>query len=473
MQPIVVRKRVMPSHRLSTNTRRWGSLTTGALLLASCSSLLGIEDPVPRDCSGDACDPEPEGGSGGAPVTTGGHPAVAAGAGAANKPNEGGAGGELTTLKAGGGEGGAINATEVAGMGGETGGAPPQIECNGSERRCNIYQPQICVSGHWMDDGDECALACVDGACQTPASCSAEAAVAPCAEGASCCETIWVPGGTYLMGQGDDEDPDATYERTVSGFYLDRFEVTVGRFQYFQSHFVLPNEGEGAHPRIPASGWREAWEQIPHPFADGRNAVPSDGDELGVQVVDDCDAPTRDADHPGRPINCVNWFVAFAFCAFDGGRLPTEAEWNYAAAFGSAQRPYPWSQSSEDMSIDSTHATFNNYPMPSPDLPTPVGSWPLGRGGFERFAGQGHDDLAGNVAEWTLDHWLEVPPAACGSDCLAAWTQGVDERVVRGGGYPSPYYELRSGARTWAKAEAIDSFWGFRCVRDIEKLSIE
>lgn len=455
----------MPSHRLSTNARRLGSLTTGALLLASCSSLLGIEDPVPRDCSGDACEPE-AGGSGGVPVASGGQPAGAAGA--ENKPSDSGAGagGELTTLKAGGGEGGAINATDAAGMGGETGGAPPQIECDDNERRCNIYQPQICVSGHWMDDGEECPLACVDGACQMPPSCSAEAAVAPCAEGASCCETIWVPGGTYLMADGDEEDPETSYRRTVSGFYLDRFEVTVGRFRYFLSNFTLPAEGAGAHPLVPGSGWRKAWEELPHPLESGRKAVAVDGEDLAKQVVDDCYASTWSADHPGLPINCINWYAAFAFCAFDGGRLPTEAEWNYVAAFGPAQRPYPWSESASDFGINSSRASFYDFPTPPADLPSVVGSFPAGRGGFFRHVGGGHDDLAGNVYEWTVDQWLDEPPHDCGIDCLAAWSEGSEDRVIRGGAFANDASYVRSGSRLPAPASAIDSLHGFRCARD-------
>lgn len=462
MPPIVIRKRVMPSHRFSARARRLAPTLTGALLLASCSSLLGIEDPVPRDAEGGSS-------SGGVPASTAGKSSIVAGS--ENKPSDGGTAGEAPTPKVDGGEGGAIHSTEIGGAGGETGGAPPQIECVNNERRCDVYQRQICVSGHWMDDGDECPLACVDGECQEPPSCSAEAAVAPCAEGASCCDTIWVPGGTYQMADGDEEDPETSYERTVSGFYLDRFEVTVGRFQYFQTHFQLPGVGEGGHPRIAGSGWTSAWADLPHPFEDGRKAVPTDANDLAKQLIDDCDSPTRNADHPGLPINCVNWFVAFAFCAFDGGRLPTEAEWNYVAAFGSAQRPYPWSESTEDRSIDSTRATFNNYPMPSPDAPTPVGTWPLGRAAFERFAERGHDDLSGNVAEWTLDQWLETPPEQCESDCLASWSD--QERVVRGGAYGSPYADLFAGSRTYASADELASYWGFRCARDIVTTSTE
>jgi sulfatase modifying factor 1 len=460
MPPIVIRKSVMPAHHLATRARRLGPSITGALLLASCSSLLGIEDPVPRDCRGDACAGEA---NGGVPNGSAGKAAVVAGS--ENQPTEGGVGGEPTTPKGGAGEGGQIHSTEIGGAGGETGGAPPQIDCENGEKRCNVYQRQICVSGHWMDDGPECALACVDGACQNPASCAEPLGPSACVDGASCCETIWMDGGEYLMGDGDDLD-DVSYERTVSGFYLDRFEVTVGRFRVFQDAYALPNEGDGAHPLVVGSGWQKAWEDIPHDFADGRKAVPVDGDDLVLQLTDDCDTSTWAAADPELPINCVNWYVAFAFCAFDGGRLPTEAEWNYAAAFGDAQRPYPWSETSTDTIIDSTRATFYDYPNSPPDSPTAVGSHSTGRGGFYRFLGRGHDDLAGNISEWVADSWQEVPEPQC-ADCLEGWANAATDHVVRGGAFQSDYSFLRVGSRSSTPTASVSSSFGFRCARDL------
>jgi len=62
--------------------------------------------------------------------------------------------------------------------------------------------------------------------------------------------------------------------------------------------------------------------------------------------------------NPDVPMNCVDWYVAFAFCAWDGSRLPTEAEWNFAASGGTAQRIYPWSTAPGPV-IDSTFAWYN------------------------------------------------------------------------------------------------------------------
>src|SRR6185503_5212427 len=105
-------------------------------------------------------------------------------------------------------------------------------------------------------------------------------------------------------------------------------------------------------------------------------------------------------------MNCVSWFEAFAFCAWDGGRLPTETEWNYAAAGGNEQRVYPWGAN-----IDLTKASYDcagdgsgtGTPNCMFSDMLPVGSRsPQGDGKW------GQADLAGNVWEWTLD-WGATP----------------------------------------------------------------
>jgi hypothetical protein len=63
------------------------------------------------------------------------------------------------------------------------------------------------------------------------------------------------------------------------------------------------------------------------------------------------------SDSPGtpsaesHPMNCINWYEANAFCIWDGGRLPSEAEWNYTAAGGSQQRQYPWGATAPDLYV--------------------------------------------------------------------------------------------------------------------------
>ncbi|HEY6079464.1 MAG TPA: SUMF1/EgtB/PvdO family nonheme iron enzyme [Polyangiaceae bacterium] len=370
-----------------------------------------------------------------------------------------------------GAEAGSGGVHELAGMGGAAGDGGAGLagqggECEAQELRCDVYQPQHCVAGRWENDGSSCPLACVDGECQDPRSCSIAGGVTPCVDGVSCCETIWVPGGTYTMGR-HSEEPTLPFARTVSGFYLDRFEVTVGRMRAFTADYRLPNEGGGAHPRIPGSGWHEAWEELPHPDPDlgGITSVPKTFEELIDQMSTLCPEERRTWNNGALlPANCVNWYVAFAFCAWDGGRLPTEAEWNYAAAYGAAERPYPWSVDETDFAISEVHLAFADALEP-PTRPLEVGTHPAGRGGFFRYPGRGHDDLAGNVAEWTLDSWSDSPAESC-SDCFEPWSD-VPERVTRGGSFGNYSDQQLTGNRASADAADGGFVFGFRCARDM------
>jgi formylglycine-generating enzyme len=394
------------------------------LFAVSCDSVLGLEQATPRpECTDANC----------------------AGLGATGSGGASGAGGT-----------------------GKGAGGADDTECDSDTLRCDAYQPQRCDDGEWTDVGGECAGYCQDGECKEAPSCATNT-TGTCGGGASCCDTIWIPGGTYQMGIGDVEDPDLSYSRRVGGFYLDRFEVTVGRFQKFVVRYELPAEGMGAHPRIPSSGWRPAWETAPDYDHAPETAVPATSAQLLAQVsdVDHCpESSTYRESDPKLPVNCVNWYVAFAFCVFDGGRLPTEAEWNLAAAHGSSHRPFPWSQSVSDTTVDASRAAYREPSEPIPLLPSPVGTHSSGQGGFFRNSGQGHEDLAGNVFEWVADQWTDTPEPMCGSDCMAPWSETDDQRAVRGGSFQLGPSFLRSGDRTSSPAYNVWPLAGFRCARD-------
>ena len=165
-----------------------------------------------------------------------------------------------------------------------------------------------------------------------------------------CCETLPVPGGTFLRDYdvgGDTMFKMMPAQATVNGFWLDKYEVTVGRYRAF----VLASQGtqqsapaagagaRGLNDLANQAGWEAAW-----------NAnLPSDS--IAQLASLKCDAHETWTDVAGAneslPINCITWYDAMAFCIWDGGFLPTEAEWNYAAAGGDEQRAYPWSNAAE------------------------------------------------------------------------------------------------------------------------------
>lgn len=292
------------------------------------------------------------------------------------------------------------------------------------------------------------------------ASKSCEEVDATC-NGVSCCDSLAVPGGTFSRGfdasssaaQPGSADvtgfqDEGVAEATVSPFQLDRFEVTVQRFRHFADGYEgwratgHPRVGDGAHPRVEGSGWDEAW------------PLPADTDELLTQLA--CgESATFDTSSDGlRPINCVSWYVGFLFCAWDGGHLPTEAEWNFAAAGGDEQRAFPWSSPPESLVIDSLHAVYGDLPI---DV---VGSRAdLDAGRF------GHHDLAGNVREWVLDSAgsLTTYPFSEGCTDCAALVDG--EKIHRGGDFGADATRARTAYRSSDTRETTSGYIGIRCAR--------
>lgn len=276
----------------------------------------------------------------------------------------------------------------------------------------------------------------------------------------NCCMSSIIPGnaaGGTLAGQPFYRSNDMNALATVSDFRLDTYEVTVGRFRTFVNagmgtKNMAPNAGAGAHRKISGSGWDTTWNA--NLTADITALISAINCDPNYQTWTNTSG-TNDS----RPMNCITWYEAMAFCIWDGGYLPTEAEWNYAASGGSEQRDYPWS-SDRSTSIDCSYANYQNSVIP-PMYCTAEGA---NRAGSESPLGDGRwgqADLAGNVDEWNLDWYSQTLPSPC-DDC-ANLSIGPNH-LIRGGGFGSPAGLLSSRARYLSPALRIN-YIGVRCAR--------
>jgi formylglycine-generating enzyme required for sulfatase activity len=261
--------------------------------------------------------------------------------------------------------------------------------------------------------------------------------------------------GTDACSIGDsDELPE--HSALVDDFYLDVFEVTVGRFRKFVQSYSgqSPAEGAGDHHGLGA-GWQSVW----------MTNMPANQDALISQLKGQSDFTWTDV--PGanenRAINNVNWFVAMDFCLWDGGRLPTEAEWEYAAAGGTDNRLYPWGAAEPDSNLANY---YNSDRSPFVD----VGSHPSGKGKWQQ------QDLGGGMWEWVVDiyssTWYTGQGASCENCAYVSNPSDYLTRVVRGGGW-SAWGAAESNIRSVLRAANRGTsssfpynYVGFRCARN-------
>ncbi|MBI5535214.1 MAG: SUMF1/EgtB/PvdO family nonheme iron enzyme [Deltaproteobacteria bacterium] len=335
--------------------------------------------------------------------------------------------------------------------------------CTPNAKRCDGGQPQLCSQAQtWVDQGP-CTggTTCIQGDCvpQNPSCDGLPAACGPAGK-SHCCASAAVVGGSYQRSYDAVTYTDGSFPADVADFRLDTYEVTVGRFRKFMAGWPgnKPQAGAGAHPLVAASGWDSAW--------DGKLS-----DQATLLAALKCDTTyetwtNTPGDNETRPINCITWYEAFAFCAWDKGRLPTEAEWNYAAAGGAEQRVYPWSEPSTSTAIDPQHAS---YFVDATDMcmgdGTPgctvadlifVGAKQPGQGKW------GHADLAGNVMEWVLDFYKPGYKMPC-NNCAELVATG--ERVLRGGSYVQEPPNVLTSFRFSGTSELRRYYYGIRCAR--------
>jgi formylglycine-generating enzyme required for sulfatase activity len=176
-----------------------------------------------------------------------------------------------------------------------------------------------------------------------------------------------------------------------------------------------------------------------------------------------CDPPVNARyaleEYAPHPVTNVNWDYATDYCAWMGGRLPTEAEWEKAASWDDGtktKRTFPWGET-----IDCTYANYSgndNGNVPCVGDTTPVGSYEGGKSPYGLY------DMGGNVFEWVND-WYEYYQNSPSSNPL-----GPDSgtfRVLRGGSW---YYGddlARSAFRNYFNPSYTGYVVGFRCARSL------
>ena len=229
-------------------------------------------------------------------------------------------------------------------------------------------------------------------------------------------EYVWIPPGMFQMGavKGDDkarEDEKPRHPVTISkGLWLAKTPVTVAAYKRFAR------------------------------FAEETRAEMPDAPEFN---------PDWQKEH--HPIVGVHWDEAVAYCQWAGGRLPTEAEWEYAARGGKGGLLYPWGNEISEMNA-------NYYPS---DGTSAVGSYPAN--------GFGLCDMAGNVREWCSDWFIKNYYSHSPGKDPQGPSSGMT-RVLRGGAWNYIPRDLRASGRVGYPPGGRNVGFGFRCAREVLSL---
>ena len=254
---------------------------------------------------------------------------------------------------------------------------------------------------------------------------------------------VRIEAGPFEMGDPgrwfayDNERP--RHEVHVPAFEIDRLPVTNGDFAEF-----VADGGYGRADLWAGDGW--AWrtrEGVERPLY--WNA---DGGERRFERVADVD--------PTRPVMHVSWYEADAFARWAGKRLPTEAEWEKAAAWGpfaNGPRRQPWGDGPPMHELANLDQTAFG--------PAPAGAYPDGASAY------GVLGMAGDAWEWTATDFVGYPGfAAYPYREYSEFFFGRQYKVLRGGSWATRFRVVRNTMRNWDFPQRRQIFAGFRCARD-------
>jgi formylglycine-generating enzyme required for sulfatase activity len=278
----------------------------------------------------------------------------------------------------------------------------------------------------------------------------------------------WIAAAEFRMGSDDHYPEEAPSRRVaVGGFWIDRHQVSNGRFAAFVRETGYRTVAErpldpAAFPGAPAENL------APGSLVFTRTAGPVDlrhMDRWWTWTPGACwrhpEGPASSlAGREAHPVVHVAYEDAEAYAAWAGAALPTEAEWELAARGGLDAAPYVWGHAPEPEGLrlaNYWHGDFPWQPDPGYGTTAPVGSY--APNGFGLF------DMAGNVWEWTTD-WYGGSEAA--SRDPSQPSVGIPRKVLKGGSFlcaDSYCRRYRPAARRPQMIDTGMSHVGFRCVR--------
>jgi len=246
---------------------------------------------------------------------------------------------------------------------------------------------------------------------------------------------VYVPGGEFEMGTEDgDSDEQPVHSVTLDGFWMDHTEVSNAQYAAFLNE--RGNQTEGG----------VAWLDL------------DDADCLIEQVGGEYRPKNSYENHP---VIEVSWYGAAAYCEWTGARLPTEAEWEYAAR-GPDGKIYPWGDAFDGARLNfcDANCTYDWKDTGHDDgyeRTSPVGSYEDGASWC------GALDMAGNVWEWVND-WYQSDYYDVSPSSNPPGPETGDHKVLRGGAWyvPSVYARSADRVRYLPVYQFVD--WGFRCV---------
>ena len=302
---------------------------------------------------------------------------------------------------------------------------------------------------------------------------------------------VLIPAGTFNMGAKDKEGREDEYPQhkvKLSSFWMDVSEVTNAEFRKFGDATGYLTTAE----RKPV--WEEMKKQLPA-------GTPKPPDSVFVaaslvfyqpQTIDGLDNAAQwwrwmkgaDWKHPHGPKTNINgkddypvvhisWDDAMAYCKWSGKRLPTEAEWEYAARGGLKENLYPWGNENVEKGTAKANTWQGSFPVSNTDWDKFGGLAPV-----KRFKPNGYGlfDMAGNVWEWCSDwyrsdYYKTVGGSATNpigpSDSFDPMEPSVPKRVVRGGSFMCNASYCEGYKVTSRMKTSIDTgleHTGFRCV---------